>query len=76
LLLLATRRSVPEICETGEQGGLIVGYDWLVHFVEHLSWLQSNLLNSIDELPTVESSFGYKVHGRFAVTFWFCEDGK
>lgn len=44
-----------EICETGEQGGLIVGLYSSVHLrMEHLCWLQSNLINSINELPTTK----------------------
>jgi hypothetical protein len=51
-LLLATTRSVPEICETGEQGGSTDGLKLASTLEERNSsfgWIQ---INSINELLT------------------------
>lgn len=64
MLLLATRRSVSEICEIGEQGSLVVGsrVSSMVLRLEKALKLRSNSNNTlVDELPAVKFDLGRRV---------------
>jgi len=79
-LLLATGRSVPEICETGEQGGLVVDLYLSSTFPQGIGTLELVTVKSfnpnVDELPTVKAVSLAASNGRFVVTVRFCKFGK
>ena len=48
-----------EICEIGEQGVSIVGYELLVRLSSPKTFQSYNwIFNQIDELPTAKTAFG------------------
>ena len=59
-MLLATGRSVPEICEIGEQGGLVVDLYLSSTFLREFGMLVLVTVKSfnpnVDELPTVKAA--------------------